>query len=633
MNRLFPRNRGFLRERYLDRDRRVPFDVEQPAAAALLVRASVFAEVGGFDPAFAPAWFEDVDLCAKILESGYRIRFVPAARASHVGGTTMRALPYDDYLPLYTRNLLRYLGRHAGLPVRAGARVVLAAGALLRLALLPVRPGRPRASRGRARLPPRPEGPPRLRIRRARSCRGGPEWRASSSPSSRTTSPATPSASCPPSSPRRTGTSSSSPSTTGPRTAPAPSLAAAKKLAPVPMEIVASRENLGFTGGHNVGIGKAVERGAEWVLVLNADVILAPDYLETLLADALRPGREWVGAMTGKILRADGTRSRADERRRHRRDPDDAERPALRRRRGRARHGAVGPPGRDLRRLGVRRALPGRRARRREDLDRLLRRRLLRLPRGRRPRLAPPRARLVAPAASPRPSPGTGGETSPSGAGRCPSLANLHSVKNRFLLRVNNAGLGPPPRDLPADLPRDLVVVGGCLTVERTSLEALRWLARNRARLLAKRHEILRAAHGFRPRPPALVRRRPGGRPDSGPGRVRIAILGTRGVPAAYGGFETLAEELSVRLAARGHDVTVYARRGCVREERLDVPRRPRRLHSRRSATSTSTPSSTACSRASTRPARGTTPSSSATGSTPSPAACRASSGPGRASS
>ena len=41
---------------------------------------------------------------------------------------------------------------------------------------------------------------------------------------------------------------------------------------------------------------------------------------------------------------------------------------------------------------------------------------------------------------------------------------------------------------------------------------------------------------------------------------MRLAILGTRGVPAAYGGFETLAEELSARLAARGHDVTVYAR-------------------------------------------------------------------------
>jgi glycosyltransferase involved in cell wall biosynthesis len=41
---------------------------------------------------------------------------------------------------------------------------------------------------------------------------------------------------------------------------------------------------------------------------------------------------------------------------------------------------------------------------------------------------------------------------------------------------------------------------------------------------------------------------------------VRLAILGTRGIPARYGGFETLAEELSARLAARGHDVTVYTR-------------------------------------------------------------------------
>jgi glycosyltransferase involved in cell wall biosynthesis len=41
---------------------------------------------------------------------------------------------------------------------------------------------------------------------------------------------------------------------------------------------------------------------------------------------------------------------------------------------------------------------------------------------------------------------------------------------------------------------------------------------------------------------------------------MRIAIMGTRGVPAAYGGFETFAEELGSRLAARGHEVTVYGR-------------------------------------------------------------------------
>ena len=41
---------------------------------------------------------------------------------------------------------------------------------------------------------------------------------------------------------------------------------------------------------------------------------------------------------------------------------------------------------------------------------------------------------------------------------------------------------------------------------------------------------------------------------------MKIALLGTRGIPANYGGFETFAEELSVRLARRGHDVTVYCR-------------------------------------------------------------------------
>ncbi|MGH9368300.1 MAG: DUF1972 domain-containing protein [Thermoanaerobaculia bacterium] len=41
---------------------------------------------------------------------------------------------------------------------------------------------------------------------------------------------------------------------------------------------------------------------------------------------------------------------------------------------------------------------------------------------------------------------------------------------------------------------------------------------------------------------------------------MRLAILGTRGIPARYGGFETLAEELSARLGERGHAVTVYTR-------------------------------------------------------------------------
>ncbi len=41
---------------------------------------------------------------------------------------------------------------------------------------------------------------------------------------------------------------------------------------------------------------------------------------------------------------------------------------------------------------------------------------------------------------------------------------------------------------------------------------------------------------------------------------MRIALLGTRGIPARYGGFETFAEELTKRLVERGHAVAVYCR-------------------------------------------------------------------------
>jgi glycosyltransferase involved in cell wall biosynthesis len=41
---------------------------------------------------------------------------------------------------------------------------------------------------------------------------------------------------------------------------------------------------------------------------------------------------------------------------------------------------------------------------------------------------------------------------------------------------------------------------------------------------------------------------------------LRIAILGTRGIPANYGGFERFAEECAAGLAQRGHEVTVYGR-------------------------------------------------------------------------
>jgi len=54
---------------------------------------------------------------------------------------------------------------------------------------------------------------------------------------------------------------------------------------------------------------------------------------------------------------------------------------------------------------------------------------------------------------------------------------------------------------------------------------------------------------------------------------MKIAIVGTRGIPARYGGFETLAEQLSARLAARGHEVTVYCRRPFTTPDDVVAPR------------------------------------------------------------
>lgn len=67
---------------------------------------------------------------------------------------------------------------------------------------------------------------------------------------------------------------------------------------------------------------------------------------------------------------------------------------------------------------------------------------------------------------------------------------NMHSVKNRFLLRWKNEGAYLALRNAPFELVRDLVTVGAVLTVERSSLPALRWLWSNRKRIMAKRRAI-----------------------------------------------------------------------------------------------------------------------------------------------
>jgi GT2 family glycosyltransferase len=73
-----------------------------------------------------------------------------------------------------------------------------------------------------------------------------------------------------------------------------------------------------------------------------------------------------------------------------------------------------------------------------------------------------------------------------------PPFINMHSVKNRFLLRLKNEGAWLALRNAPFELARDVVTIAAVLTIERTSLPALAWLWKNRKRIMAKRREIQR---------------------------------------------------------------------------------------------------------------------------------------------
>jgi GT2 family glycosyltransferase len=86
----------------------------------------------------------------------------------------------------------------------------------------------------------------------------------------------------------------------------------------------------------------------------------------------------------------------------------------------------------------------------------------------------------------------------PERRGRMSPLVNFHSVKNRFLLRINNQSASEAAATLVPTLARDLVVFGACLTIERSSLPAFAWLWRNRKRLWAKRREIQRKIEALR---------------------------------------------------------------------------------------------------------------------------------------
>ena len=65
------------------------------------------------------------------------------------------------------------------------------------------------------------------------------------------------------------------------------------------VEVIASSHNLGFTGGCNLGMKRALERGADFVLLVNNDTIVKPNFLAELLLESARDSK--TGIVSPKI--------------------------------------------------------------------------------------------------------------------------------------------------------------------------------------------------------------------------------------------------------------------------------------------------------------------------------------------
>ncbi len=72
--------------------------IDYGSGAALLIRRDAFEAVGGFDPIYEPAYFEDVDLCFRLKLAGWTTMLEPKAWVTHSsGGSTSRDRRFRDF--------------------------------------------------------------------------------------------------------------------------------------------------------------------------------------------------------------------------------------------------------------------------------------------------------------------------------------------------------------------------------------------------------------------------------------------------------------------------------------------------------------------------------------------------------
>jgi len=150
IDKLIPNNPVTASYRYRDLDLSRPQIVDQPAGAALVIRRSVFDEIGPLDEQFFPAWFEDVDYCRRLAAAGKEIWVVPQAQARHFGGASLEHITFARFIDLWYANMWRYARKWFSPAQREALRWTIIAGILLRLPAALLGIAHPDAGRGAA---------------------------------------------------------------------------------------------------------------------------------------------------------------------------------------------------------------------------------------------------------------------------------------------------------------------------------------------------------------------------------------------------------------------------------------------------------------------------------------------------
>jgi GT2 family glycosyltransferase len=87
-------------------------DVDQVMGAALMVRKSVIKQVGVMDERFF-MYYEEVDLCYRIKQTGWRIVYIPEAVITHIGGSSSGQITVSKRIMAMT-SLLKFFRKHRG---------------------------------------------------------------------------------------------------------------------------------------------------------------------------------------------------------------------------------------------------------------------------------------------------------------------------------------------------------------------------------------------------------------------------------------------------------------------------------------------------------------------------------------